>query len=215
MERIACIVDNQKNLADFFSKTRLIIYDRDLQWESTKSIPVQASSDCCVEDLRNEMNAFSKQLLEEHCKILIGKEIVGIPYHILNQNQIDSIEADEVTPQLLELVWTDLLEQKNQTTDRIPPHPIPVDDEGNYTLDFVKASLLYPEISSKKMLIPFLENRLFYSLTIICSHKMPWLEDYVHKHSFELCEIKETNQISLIVLQSVCNESNPDVKKEV
>lgn len=84
-------------------------------------------------------------------------------------------------------------------TLKIPQKPIPIDNYGNYFLDFNKLQKFNPDITSKKALLPFLSHETFKSLTILCDHIMPWLDTFCDDHSMTYNHYRDDGITKVII----------------
>ncbi len=156
-----------------------------------------------IKDFRinaTSMDAFRDSLAELEsklggCKVIVGSQITGIPFYFFDKKGYKVCESEEFSKKLLDQIYEDFLEisvyeikdEVNKIEIKnIPIKPVELDEEGNYFLDFVKVQKYRPEISSKRALIPFFNNEIFSSLTIICSHIMPWLDIFLKERDLEV-----------------------------
>jgi Iron only nitrogenase protein AnfO (AnfO_nitrog). len=207
MDRIALAVGLDGKLAEFFSVKEILIYEKQAGWAMTDHFPADTKIDTRSTTAVRQIAVYiGKSILERSCQYLVGREIVGIPYHTLCRAGLEIFEADEINEALFDAIFEDFIEEKNvieEEADIVPPRPIPTDDEGNYYLDFIWAAKCNPDLSSKKMLLPFFENDLFYSLVIRCDHLMPWLEHYGKENALNL-EAKQENGVCQILITHKC-----------
>jgi len=210
MDRIALAVDSDGKLAEFFSITKILIYEKQNEWTVVESYFVSEELDTSsAAAVRQKAEAIGRNILEKNCKIMIGREIIGIPYHTLCKANLEVFEADEISIELLDAIYKDFLlkeDKPEEEIEMVPPRPIPTDDESNYYFDFIKAIKCHPELSSKKMLLPFLTNDLFYSLIIRCEHIMPWLDDFVKSHGLNMETKREDGIYHALITHRSCNE---------
>lgn len=209
MDRIALAVGSDGKLTDFFSITEILFYEKQQEWTVTECYKTtQKWNRESVAKLRLEVEELGNAIIEKNCSILVGKEILGVPYHTLCKMGLEVFEADEISTELLKEIYEDFLMEKVEIIEEMEsvlPKPIPVDDEGNYFLDFVKASKCHPELSSKKMLLPFLNNDLFYSIIILAEHVMPWLEEFAKTHNLQLEAKRENGITHMMITHKVCD----------
>ena len=111
--------------------------------------------------------------------------------------------------ELLNQIYADYCIEKEieekDITEFVSMYPQPADNSGNFFFDFIKDQKKYPHLSSKKMLLPFLSHELFQSVTIICSHIMPWMENYTQERGLELSAKKEPGKITIVITHKQCN----------
>jgi hypothetical protein len=95
-------------------------------------------------------------------------------------------------------------EEREDDLPKVPLEPEPVDHEGNYFFDFYQLQKEHPEISSKKALLPFLCNELFLSLTLTCSHEMPWLNPFCEEHNLDYEASRQEGLYQVVISHKTC-----------
>ncbi|RDU23139.1 Fe-only nitrogenase accessory AnfO family protein [Anaerosacchariphilus polymeriproducens] len=201
--KVAILKDKNENITDIYNLSKIDIYERNTIWKISYTIddiePIMTN----LITIRIFLEQIMKQLKD--CKIIVGKTIVGIPFHILDRNGYVLCESEAFSIKLLDQLYFDYcLEGKKdniQESKYVPGVPQPFDHDGNYFFDFIEVQKYRPEITSKKALIPFLSNELFKTLTIQCSHIMPWLESFLNLKKYQF-KIKREQGKYLIVIFS-------------
>lgn len=210
MDRIALAIGLDGRLADFFAMIEIRIYEKQDGWAVADRFPVISGIETeSAAAVRRKAEDIGKSILERNCHNLIGKEILGMPYHALCRAGLEVFEADEISDKLFDEIDKDYLMKKEDTEkviEMIPSRPMPADDEGNYCFDFIKAIKCHPELSSKKMLLPFLTNDLFFSLIIRCEHIMPWLDEFVKSHGLDMETKRENGIYEVMITHKSCND---------
>ena len=114
-----------------------------------------------------------------NAQAVAGASIAGTAYAALNRKGKHIFEIAALTPAQLSGIAEDIAAaEARQTVEadafrRVSPTQTEI--EGVYTLDLVSALEEYPELSSKMILKPFLQNTPFTELTLICRHLPHWL----------------------------------------
>lgn len=112
-----------------------------------------------------------------NCSVVVSKSIAGIAYHVFDRMGFSVFEADLLSDELLDRIFQEIeLEQKHMSEEQIATEPIPEDDEGRWVLDLIALQEKHPEISSKQALRPFLQQKNFLELKLLCTHLPPWLD---------------------------------------
>lgn len=211
-KKIAVLFDRQENLTDIFHMEKVIIYEKEETWKQVNKITDGIYCNTSEEDIRTFLKSFIKKL--EDCKIIVGSLIIGLPFYILDKNQFIICEAETFSEQLLEQITADLFLDLEEETEekkafeaekrKVSTVPVPIDEEGNYYLDYVVIQKYYPEITSKKALLPFFSQQLFQSITIKCSHIMPWLEHFILEHNLQMRSKRDNGIYMVVVEHSSC-----------
>lgn len=213
---IAILFDKNNRITDFYNLNSIKIFKKkDNEFKIIKEI-TDISADTSN---MNALRKFLNNLCEEFgaSKVIVGSQIVGIPFHFFLQKGYEICEADKFSEELLCQIYDDLIEHqdsKKQASEnelekteaaKTPIAPIAIDDEGNYFFDFIRVQKYRPEITSKKALLSFLSNQLYQTLTILCSHIMPWIENYLAQNeNLEYSTKREDGVYTIIISHKVC-----------
>ena len=207
--RFFVMKDNEDRITDFFHVQKLTIYEKILQWEPIGAIQIMNAQNMTRSQVEKLAEMISRTIKNQDSELLIGTSIVGLPYQILNKNGIIMCEADEVSQRLFDEIYDDFYNNFALDDQEIPdilPYPVLIAEDGFYFFDFDKAMKAYPNLSSKKMLIPFLEQELYTCLTIRCSHIMPWLEYYMEQHGLSMDSKREDGVYTVNITHGLCKE---------
>ena len=202
MDKISVIMNDEGNSNSFESNAIVAIFEKRVAlWSIIKRIPVCIDFSQELPSLRKDVQKFILQL--DDCKIIVGKNITGIPYHLLNKMGFDIFEVELFTPAILDQILSDVKSASNTNTDNIGP--VETNVPGVYLLDLIALQNKNPEISSKMVLQPFLTNTTFLQLDIICSHLPPWLKDFADKKGLTLTSNEKMNgTIKVSITKSCC-----------
>ena len=200
-KEIAVIVNEKGICSDFFNGYEVRVYVKKDSFCFERSIRNFYRGKEQLAMLREDVKLLSEKL--DGCKIIIGEKISGVVYHQLLSEQFIICEAAEVSETLFLQIEEDFMQIKTEENEvmleEIRTKPEPCDSEGNYFLDFLKLQKYRPDITSKMALLSFLGNEIFQSLTIRCSHSMPWLELYAKERSMNL-KVSRSQGITTVVL---------------
>ncbi len=212
--RFVVLVNEANDITDFFNVHKLAIYEKKATWELVEYCKIHKDKvqiRTNIEKLTNEICSIMK---EKGSDMLIGSIIVGFPYYKFCANGIIVCELDQISQQAFQSIHQDFYErQVQETVENVPPYPVCAHGEGFYTFDFDKAMDVHKELSSKKMLIPFLQKGSFKTLSILCSHIMPWLEYYVETHNLKMYSKREGGRYLITIVNGAievgCNRFIP------
>ncbi|MDR2669133.1 MAG: hypothetical protein LBC14_04170 [Desulfovibrio sp.] len=144
--------------------------------------------------LRDRLRGFVAALGDT--RILVAVSISGIAYTVLDQRGFVLCEMDDFDPECLDA----LTETLNTPPDApaVPDRPAPTGEPGVYVCDLVLMLREYPELSSKKILLPFLAESSFTELRVLCSHMPPWLPPELQRRGF-ICKEPSTGNGKLLL----------------
>lgn len=221
-EEIAVLLDEKNKITSFDFINKIYIYEKK---EEGWFIKVKLEHICLSESIGEiQKNIVNIIAMLNGCNIILGKVITGICYHILDRNGILMCEAKEYSKYLFDEILKDqylklekvskerdekknmLLKGKEEGLDRFL-RPMKISEDGTYLLDLYELQKLHPEISSKKVMIPFLSSTVFYELQVICSHVMPWLDQELKKYNLTFySEPYQEGRVLLVIKNRVCDE---------
>ncbi len=211
---IAVLVTNQNRITDLVRAEKLLIYQKSDTWALINEIKNLEWNLESADALRESLDSFMEKT--NGCKLLVAKSITGIPFHTLCKNNYELFEADEFSIRLLEEIFEDYGREKVKAEvigEEIVTSPQKVDDCGDYFFDFIEVQKYHPEISSKKALLPFLSHTLFQTLTIRCSHVMPWLEIYTRERNLCLWSRRADGVYTVLISHQNCNEKEAEYEE--
>lgn len=223
-QQIAVLMNKNYEITSMDHIFYVCIYEKSDTWKAVKEyhllppIPETAEIKGMISQLVNQLG---------ECKIVVGKTITGMIYHILDKNGFTMCESENLSDTVLDEIVEDFfktadeekeqkinnmqrkqeVEHRNQQIQQMKKSPIPVDDLGNYFLDMIELQKVYPEISTKKALLPFLCNELFLSLKIHCNHVMPWLDGFIADKNLEYTVTKVEQGVNILLNHKVCSTS--------
>ncbi len=177
MSKIVIFKDEKARVANFYECLYFEIYEKKQeefcmikQKHFDKIIPSNPQM------IREKVNNLIEIIGD--CKVAAFGEITGIPYATFDAAgfyvfQIENFEVDTLNG-----IFSDLEELEKESRDRKEVDKIPVETEipGVFTFDMIRAQEIFPDLSTKKVLLPFFESTPFMELKLNCIHIPPWLE---------------------------------------
>lgn len=158
----------------------------DEKWIVVRDIKFNFDNTSGMEKLRESLLSLAASL--EGCKIFIAKEIVGLPYTVLDKCGFKIWEFDGRPEDILDYVLeNDVDEAISDFTD---DNPIKSDKEGFYHVNLITLQESNWGLTSKQLLLPFLHEKNFITLEIFCSHIPPWFEGEFEKLGLKMDNLK-------------------------
>jgi len=204
-EKIALTVDREKRLINFADSAYLkIIAKNNGIWQCEKTLPLDLNVNS-TDELRIKIHTIINSI--DECKILLSAGISGIPYYIFDKMGFSIFETADETPEILEEVVTETKNNKKELTTGSEMSCTPTEiTDGCYFLDYINLENKYPEITTKKALLPFLKTKPFISLTVLLSHLPPWLEADEYSKKMEITTQKNSKGILVSIRHKMCGE---------
>ncbi|KNY28779.1 Fe-only nitrogenase accessory protein AnfO [Pseudobacteroides cellulosolvens] len=208
--KIAVFLNEENKTTSVFNPSIVKVFQKkEEKWITDKQF-------CIFLDMKKGISAFREQLvtfinLIKDVKVVVAREISGIPYNIMDKEGFDICENNEFSESLLESI----LEAKNtdiaccciDNTEDIDTAPVENKISGNYFFDLQKLLAKKTSLTSKQALLPFLKTTTFHELEVICSHVPPWFEVEFKKLNLnhEVIKLSE-NKYKVIIAKKTCNE---------
>jgi Fe-only nitrogenase accessory protein AnfO len=174
--KIAIFVDKKGNSLSFYETGTVELYGNESgAWDCLKRIPFGTDENMGLGEIRSRIIDMVKEL--DGCNVFIAKTIKGVPFTILEGLGINIWKIDGSPREILDTVMQE--EEKIRIAGLKPkPEPLPVGDirDGNFKIDLVKVLDSDNTLTSKQVLVPFMQKTAFQRLEIICEHVPGWFE---------------------------------------
>ncbi|MDR2367346.1 MAG: hypothetical protein LBF58_04435 [Deltaproteobacteria bacterium] len=142
-------------------------------WVVDREIPFDFAGVAGLCQMRKRLHAMIELL--GGAKALVSRGYPGISMEVLSRAGLTLYELNGFRSEVLPAI----MDGAGPETDLGPPPPnAPYETEegsGDYYLDLREALNAYPELTTKKILRPFLDAATFASLKVIYDHLPPWL----------------------------------------
>nr|WP_320024686.1 Fe-only nitrogenase accessory AnfO family protein [uncultured Acetobacterium sp.] len=207
---MAVFCDDSNQIARFDEMTNFVFYTKEEScWRKSDMVPFAPDLSGGLASIRENI----QQMLGvfNSCKIIITKSITGIPYQVFDRSGFIICESEAFDLDLLDAIQADLISQDeniNEDELRLANTPFETDVPGYYSIDLTQVQKKHPEMSSKMVLLPFLEETPFYSLEVVCDHIPPWFD---HK----LAEMQLSYRIVDKIIENKFEENKNDSTKHV
>lgn len=185
-----------------------VYYKENGQWGISKVVELDMSTVTGMQALREKFKELALSL--EDCRVIVGRNITGIPYNVLDSLGFNLWEIEGKPEQFLEYVLEkEVLEEQEKNEEVVEiTAPIETDKPGCFHINLKKLQEVNSKLSSKQVLLPFLKNTKFYELEIICSHMPPWFQNEFDKLDMKYFSVENgTNEYKVKVYHKTCNEA--------
>jgi hypothetical protein len=147
-------------------------------YQLSEKIEYQKISPPSTVQIRKDVNELIRRLRD--CKVVAFQYIAGIPYSAFDRAGFKIFQITDNNEEIWHGIFEDLLDfdRREKEKEEIEKKAVPVETDipGIYYLDMIKVQENNPEISTKKVLIPFFESSPFMELRMKCVHIPPWIE---------------------------------------
>ena len=173
MEKIAVITNDEGEISSFTEGKYIVVFEKDLEWRVASEISLNNDEHKGIKELRGYYNKIASELND--CKIIIVTKAIGIPYSVFYGEDFSvwELEGNPLVhlDNVIEMEKSHEEELKRLEEEENVCEII----EGHYMVDLGKLEITKPELSSKKIIIPFMEKTKFEILEVHCCHVPPWL----------------------------------------
>ena len=172
---IAVLLGDNGTTTTLGSPGNVVVYRRNVGvWEPARSMLFAPDQTKGLKELRSQMEELLKFL--ESCRIFVAKSASGALYYELEKARRNVWEIDGVPKDFLDQVLRDetKLEPDSSTPTSVPG---PVEKtKGYYVISIKDIQGKRPDLTSKQVLLKFVEEGKFAVLEITCDHVPPWIE---------------------------------------
>lgn len=176
--KIAVIENDNRKTSSILEPGFIATYGEDGgEWKALNRFENKVCNAKSIAAVRMALADTIKQLGD--VKIVVASEIPGIAFGFFQAAGFDIFLVENNVLDVLESVKKEMLEPIEKRQEK--PHTFdimqflePGMNKGDFSLNMEEILLKNPELTSKKILIPYLKNGEFNRLDIICSHIPKW-----------------------------------------
>ena len=173
--KIAVFVDEEGVALPLNEKGTVALYtnENESKWECSKKIPFDISYNMSMVEMRKTIQALVAQI--DDCKTIVAENVKGMHFAIFEGVGVNIWKYKGNPESLLDYIK----EQEDKIMEeKLRPKPAPraVGDirDGFYEINMIKAMEQDKTLTTKQILIPFLQNTNFQKLKLVCSHIPKW-----------------------------------------
>lgn len=177
---IAVLTDKEGNTLSFYESGMVKLFSNEKgTWSCIREFPFELDDKKGLAEIQYCIQSLLSRLGE--CRIVMVKFIKGVPLSILKESGVSVWKVDGSPLAFFEHVREE--EEKNRLKHQksiqpLLPEPLPVGDKmhGIYAIDLVHVQAKAAGFNSRDVLLPFLQNRVFRKLEVVCEHLPKWFE---------------------------------------
>jgi Fe-only nitrogenase accessory protein AnfO len=156
-------------------------------WLAERYLPFSLEAECGLAGLRTRTGELVAFLGE--CRTLVAQSASGALFFGLEKAGCRVYEIAGTPSEFLNSVWQDAKEEQEAKTPPPAGADIPAPIEiapGKYYISIREIQGKRPEVSSKQVLRPFVQQGAFSELEIVCDHVPPWIEVDAERLGYEI-----------------------------
>lgn len=203
--KIAVFINQDGEIAPLFEPGGVRLYSRcDNRWQAVGEIPYALNHQMSLSEIRTR----TLTLLEEMpgCHHFVARQIQGALLAWFDGMGVTMWQFTGLPEDCLEVIYTAV-----RQVQRVPAVPAAAETfiqtsarEGEYHIDLITALAGDARLTSKQLLIPFLQSRRFIRLSVTCDHLPKWFEQQlpalnlaveVEKQRGHLCAVIHPNAV--------------------
>ncbi len=201
---IAACIDKNGETTTLMEPCNITVYSKEAgRWTLTKEMDFEIDVNNGLKGVRDRLAALADSMGD--CKIFVGKSVTGAAYTVLESKGFNIWEIEGKPEEFLYYVL-EKEEEQEIAKPQVPAEPVikaaPVlkDKAGHYFINLKELQENKSVVTSKQALQPFLRNKCFSQLEIICTHVPPWLEGELQSLQLKFLYTKlEENKIKVMV----------------
>ena len=203
--KIAVVETNNQKTSSIFEPGFVAIYMEDGgEWKVLNRFENKICIAKGIAAVRMAVEDTIKQL--DNVKIVVASEIPGIAFGTFQAAGFEIFLVENSSLDILDSVKKEMLEVIEERKEKPNEFDIkqflePGVNKGDFSLNMEEILLKNPELTSKKILIPYLKNSEFNRLDVICSHIPKWFNTDLGVLEFEYEILKELpNKITVRIV---------------
>ena len=209
---ITVLENTDNSITAMESCTHLSVWQRDWStgkgWHACDPAPFSLEGCETLAQMRERLRQLAHLLPEQAA--IAGTSISGLAYNELSRMGFCLCELDTFSPQILDALASEILASA-QGEVQVPTAPSPTDTPGVYTINLMEVQAAHPDLTSKKVLRPFLASTPFVELEIVCGHMPPWLEEHMRQHHLTCARTRQDDgTVRARISHALCGETGPN-----
>lgn len=187
--KIAVVENENQKASSIFEPGFITIYEEDVgEWKVLTRFENKVYNAKGMAAVRMAVTDTIKQL--GNVKVIVASEIPGIASGTFQAAGFDIFLVEGNVVNLLDSIKKEMLEaieerQKERTKFDIMQFLEPGVSKGDFSINIEEIMFKNPDLTSKKILIPYLKNGEFNRLDVICSHLPKWFVTDLGAMGFE------------------------------
>lgn len=207
MISIAVLVDENGRTSTLKEGGKIVVYTKEGDigfWKTSQEITFSISPFRSIVEIRDYIVKVISSI--KKCNIFVGKEVTGQLFATLELKDFNVYEIDGKPEEFLDSIRITELNELNPEKEEILEKPglclkpQETQEKGTFFFNLKDALLSDPELTSKKALLPFVNEKKFKKLEIICDHIPNWFEREFEKQGIKWSSEKEEDGNIRVIL---------------
>ncbi len=205
MKSIAVLHNSEGFTSSLKEESIVSVYTQNFpndSWEVSKEFAFSLKKSLSISELRKLILNMLESIGD--CRIFVAREVAGQLYSVLEANRFSIYEVVGKPEQFLDSILA--LENKEHnnlneaTAGTLLCYPEKTGVEGKFFLNLKAALDADPNLTSKKILLPFLLSKDFRELEVICDHIPRWFKEEFEKQGLQSTTSElEKNEYKVVI----------------
>ena len=204
--KIAVVENDNQQTSSIFEPGFIATYEEDGgEWKLLNRFENKVCNARGMAAVRMAVGETVKQLGD--VKVVVASEIPGIASGTFQAAGFDIFLVESSVLDVLDSIKKDILEAIEKRQEE--PHKFdimeflePGENKGDFSINIEKIMFKNPEMTSKKILIPYLKNGEFNRLDVVCNHIPKWFLTDLGAMGFEYETVNESrNKMTVRVVR--------------
>lgn len=184
---IAVAVEPNGSTTSLYEPGRILVYRKEQgDWLVVQEFQYDLEQAKGVRHMREKVDEVVRFVAAES-QVFVGLSVIGIPYFELERAGLSIWEFEGQPEEFLDYIITKE-EEAQIVRDQIQPIVIPEPQEiapGRYGISLKEIQENNSGVTTKQVLLPFVQKGAFNNLEILCNHVPPWLEAMAMEKNYE------------------------------
>jgi len=184
---IAVAVEPNGSTTSLYEPGRILVYQKEQgNWLVVQELQYDLEQDKGVRHMRQKVDEVVR-FVAAKSQVFVGLSVIGIPYFELEKAGLSIWEFEGQPEEFLDYIITKE-EEAQIARDQIQPIVIPEPQEiapGRYGISLKEIQENNSGVTTKQVLLPFVQKGAFNNLEILCNHVPPWLEAMAMEKNYE------------------------------
>jgi len=205
--KIAVVEDNNQKTSSIFEPGFIAVYEEDeKEWKVLNRFENKVCDAKGISAVRMAAEGAIKQLGD--VRVVVASDIPGIAFGVFQASNFSIFLVEDCVLDILDSIkkeMHEIAEKRQETPSKfdIMQFLKPSVNKGDFSLDLEEIMLKNPDLSSKKILIPYLKEKGFNNLDIVFSHIPKWFDTELEVLGFKYEVVSELpNKMTIRIMNT-------------
>lgn len=201
--KIAVITSNIGETASLEMASHIIVYQKNGEsFEILQKLVWNLSEGISLGSYRRRIEETIESLGD--CRVIVASQLLGLAYNLFDLKGFHIWEYEGLPETFLEeILIREVVVQYELETSMNPFDYFKKSQEGHYAINVKEILYKDPQLTSKKLLLPFLDHHPFDQLQVTFSHLPPWLDPGLEKRHLKRTLILHEVDTHVVIIEPI------------